>query len=407
MGPQTDEVDTKTVEAWVSVGDRYAGKAPVFELEPPWWSEVESVTRHLDELLGVPTFVLRLVHTDSPRAMREGRIVYHVQAAAEPRPGVLDPTPHPDWAEVLKPQPLRATWAEVDGPQGLADWASHIVSAGIPTQVKTWNLSCLIRVPTADGGVWAKATSRFGSVDADIIEHVQQYDALLAPAVLGVDLENRWSLLAHAPGIDCWEPDLPTVRNVVSRWVAVQAAIAGDELRTPSMLPRDLPAALDGLLAGEVGERLSADDLAQARVLRDALPGLIDELESAGLPNTLVHGDFHPGNWRSDGTNRMIVDWADSYLGHPAADIQRLRDWLPEEKKSVAVETWAAAWQEHLPGCEPLRALESMTVLGELLGANLYQIFLDNIEPSERIYHENDPTDCVRDAAVAASRILA
>jgi Ser/Thr protein kinase RdoA (MazF antagonist) len=172
------------------------------------------------------------------------------------------------------------------------------------------------------------------------------------------------------------------------------------------MLPRDLPDALDGLLAGEVGERLSAADLAKAHVLRDALPGIIDDLESSGLPNTLVHGDFHPGNWRSDGTNRVIVDWADSYLGHPAADIQRLRDWLPAEKKSVAVETWAAAWQEQLPGCEPMRALEPMTVLGQLLGANLYQLFLDNIEPSERIYHENDPTDCVRDAAVAASRLV-
>lgn len=399
-------VETKTVEALVSVGDRYVGKAPAFDLESPWWSDVEGVTRHLDELLGVPVFVLRLVHTDSPRAMRDGRVVYHVQASAEPRSGVLDPTPDPGWADVLKPHPLRSTWAEVDGPQRLVDWASGIVDAGVPTQVKTWNLSCLIRLPTPDGGAWAKATSRFGSVDADIIEHVQQYDATLAPDVLGVDLENRWSLLAHAPGIDCWQPDLPTVRNVVGRWVAVQAGLAGDELRTPAMLPHDLPATLDSLLAGEVGERLSADDLAKARVLRDALPGIIDELESSGLPNTLVHGDFHPGNWRSDGTNRRIVDWADSYLGHPAADIQRLSDWLPAEKKPVAVDTWAAAWQEHLPGCEPLRALEPMTVLGELLGAGLYQVFLDNIEPSERIYHENDPTDCVRDAALAATRMV-
>lgn len=26
----------------------------------------------------------------------------------------------------------------------------------------------------------------------------------------------------------------------------------------------------------------------------------------------------------------MIVDWADSYLGHPPADIQRLSGWLLE-----------------------------------------------------------------------------
>ncbi|WP_432947781.1 hypothetical protein ACQPXM_11865 [Kribbella sp. CA-253562] len=47
-----------------------------------------------------------------------------------------------------------------------------------------------------------QAISRFCSVEADIIEHVRRYDAAVASTVLGVDLENRWSLLTHAPGID-------------------------------------------------------------------------------------------------------------------------------------------------------------------------------------------------------------
>jgi Ser/Thr protein kinase RdoA (MazF antagonist) len=218
-----------------------------------------------------------------------------------------------------------------------------------------------------------------------------------------MDLENRWSLLEHAPGIDCWQPDQATVQDVVSRWVAVQAAIAAEahELRAPRMLPGELPAELEGLLAGEVGERLSADELVQARRLLDALPQIIARLDSSGLPITLVHADLHPGNWRSDGRNRVIVDWADSYVGHPATDIQRLRDWIPAEKRDHAVSTWAAAWQRHLPGCEPLRALEPATILARLFGAVTYQRFLDNIERSERVYHEDDPTYEVR-AALAA-----
>jgi aminoglycoside/choline kinase family phosphotransferase len=235
-----------------------------------------------------------------------------------------------------------------------------------------------------------------------VIKHVHQYDDALAPAVLGVDLENRWSLLAHAPGTDCWEPDPETVQDIVSRWVAVQAAIAGDELRVPQLLATDLPAELDRLLAGEVGERLLPPELAQARVLRDQLPGIVAELDSAGLPNTLVHGDFHPGNWRSDGTNRVIVDWADSYLGHPAADLQRLVNWLPPEKRPLAIQTWAAAWQRALPSADPLRALKPMSILIHLLGATTYQRFLDNIEPDERIYHEDDPTYEIRAAVRVA-----
>lgn len=398
------------MEALVSVGDRYLGKAPTFEVEPAWWADVEALTAQLDELLGVRSLVLRLVHADEAEIGRGGRVVYHVQVDGEPRAGVLDPTAEPGWAEIIRPAPLRSTWAEIDGPHRLIDWARGILGEGgtgegRPVQVKTWNLSCLVRFPTSEGGAWAKATSRFCSVDADIIEHVRRYDAALAPAVLGIDLENRWSLLKHAPGTDCWHPDRPTVEDVLSRWVAVQAAIASeaDELRAPRMLPEELADELERLLSGEVGERLSAEELDQARGLVEALPQIVARLDSSGLPITLVHADFHPGNWRSDGQNRVIVDWADSYVGHPATDIQRLRDWIPAEKREHAVSTWAAAWRRHRPGCEPLRALEPMTVLARLLGAVTYQRFLDNIETSERVYHEDDPTYEVR-AALAAYR---
>jgi len=398
-------VETKTVEALVSVGGRYVGQAPLFTVESPWWSEIGSVTRQLDELLGTPTMVLRLLETHDADRMRGGRVLYHVQVESEPRPGVLDPRPRPDWPDLTKPHPLRSTWAEVDGPRRLISWATGFIGEDTPAQVKSWNLSCLIQF--AGAGAWAKATSRFCSVDADIIQHVHRYDAALAPGVLAVDLDNRWSLLRHAPGIDCWEPDQATVQDVVSRWVAVQAALAAeaDELNTPRMLPRDLPGELDSLLAGEAGTQLSAEELAGARQLTEDLPAIIDALESSGLPNTLVHGDFHPGNWRSDGTNRLIVDWADSYVGHPAADIERLRVWLPVEKQDNAVSTWTAAWRKHLPGSEPSRALKPSTVIAELLGAVTYQRFLDNIEPSERIYHQGDPADCIRDAVIAAAAL--
>jgi hypothetical protein len=397
--------ETKVVDALVSVGGRYAGRLPVFEADRPWWGEIEATTRHLDEALGVRAVVLRLVHADEAEIGRGGRVVYHVQAAGEPRSGVLDPAPLPEWDSLVADHPLRATWAEVDGPRKLIEWAGGILGSAEWTQVKTWNLSCLIRFATDDGDAWAKATSRFCSVDAEVIEQVHRYDAQLVPVVLGVDLENRWSLLQHVPGNDCWEPDRATVEDVVSRWVAVQAAITAEanELRTPRMVPGDLADELAGLLIGEVGERLTADELIEARRLVEELPKIVAQLESAGLPTTLVHGDFHPGNWRSDGTTGRIMDWADSYVGHPATDIERLRGWLPTEKQDHAVDTWATAWKEQLPESEPLLAMQPIKVIARLLGAITYRRFLDNIETSERVYHEDDPTSEVRAAIKAAS----
>ncbi|RZT27772.1 phosphotransferase family enzyme [Kribbella sp. VKM Ac-2569] len=391
-------MEFKTVEALVSVGDRYVGRTPAFDVEPAWWAEVEAITRHLDELLEVRTVVLRLVHADEAVIGRGGRVVYHVQALEEPRYGVLDQTPLPDWDSIIAPDALRSTWAEIDGPSRLIEWAQNIVGPHDAVQVKTWNLSCLIRFP----GAWAKATSRFGSIDADIIQHVHRYDATLAPAVLGQSTDDRWSLLAHAPGIDCWEPDQATVDNVVSRWVAVQAALASeaDTLAAPRLLPEDLVAEVTRLLPRVP---LSSDELASLDQLVAKLPDIVGELDAAGLPITVVHGDFHPGNWRSDGTNRVIVDWADAFIGHPALDVQRLHEFLPAEKHPHVTDVWCAAWKKHALGSDPVRAIRPMKVLGFLTYALTYQRFLDNIEPAERVYHQDDPGMCLR-AAVDAFR---
>jgi Ser/Thr protein kinase RdoA (MazF antagonist) len=336
-------------------------------------------------MLGVRTVVLRLVHADEAEMRRGGRTVYHVQAMGEPRAGVLDETPYDGWDRIVAPHPLRATWAEVDGPERMVAWARSILGPFEPVQVKTWNLSALMRCP----GAWVKATSQFASVDADIIEHVRRYDGTLAPAVLGKSVENRWSLLAHAPGTDCWEPDRTTVENVVARWVAVQAQLASevDDLLAPRLLPE--------ALAEEVERLLSvvppAENHADVERLLIGLPSIVGELETSGLPITLVHGDFHPGNWRSDGRNRAIVDWADTFVGHPATDIHRLMDRLPAAGRAQARDVWTTAWKQHVPTAEPQRALAPTAVLVHLVYAVMYQRFLDNIEPSERIYHEGDP----------------
>jgi hypothetical protein len=394
--------DSRTIEAVVSVDGRYAGTAPDFEVGSQWWPDVEPVTTRLDTLLGVATTVLRLVRVDHPATGSGGRVTYHVTAADDPG-GVLDRAPRDDWAAITRPHPLRTAWAEPDGPRELLDWAAAQLDGrltGRPVQVKTWNLSCVYRLPTTDGPVWLKATSPFLRHDAGVIELVNRYDDRLAPVTIASDPAHQRSLMAHAPGVDCFETDTDTISSVLRRWVLVQAAVTAEP--APSWLPRlapdDLPGALSRLLTGEVSGRLAPDELEAAHRLADDLPELIADLASAGLPLTLVHGDFHPGNWRSDGVRQTIVDWADSYLGHPAHDILRLRNWVPAEQRPVAEQVWVETWRSELPGSRPELALAPMAVLVHLVNALVYQRFLDNIEPSERVYHEDDPTTELRAA---------
>ena len=43
-----------------------AGTVGPFSVDIPWWSEVEPVTAHLEQVLGVPVVVLRLLHSYLP-----------------------------------------------------------------------------------------------------------------------------------------------------------------------------------------------------------------------------------------------------------------------------------------------------------------------------------------------------
>ena len=67
-----------------------------------------------------------------------------------------------------------------------------------------------------------------------------------------------------------------------------------------------------------------------------ARPGRFRLLDECGLPDTSVHGDFHPGNWRSDGGRPAIVDWADAHLGNPVLDGLRACDFLPGRREATA-----------------------------------------------------------------------
>ena len=111
-----------------------------------------------------------------------------------------------------------------------------------------------------------------------------------------------------------------------------------------------------------------------------------------------MHGDFHPGNWRSDGGPPAVVDWADAHLGNPVLDGLRACDFLPAAKQPPAARAWIDAWTSRVPGCEPARALSIAAPLAHLSYAVRYQEFLDGIEPSERIYHRGDPAAAIRAA---------
>src|SRR6266542_2791531 len=133
--------------------------------------------------------------------------------------------------------------------------------------------------------------------------------------------------------------------------------------------------------------------------LREALRGLDDrlaEVTACRVPDTLVHGDFHPGNVRGS----VVLDWGDSFIGHPAFDLYRMLEGLPDSEAAHLVGRWCRWWRAAVRGCDPERAVALLEPVAALRNAAVYAGFLDRIEPAEHCYHERDVPDWLARARV-------
>ena len=333
----------RTVIALVSTPSGFAGRTEQFGVESADWYHVEPVNEALERLLGVRTTVLRLVSVRGASMPKMGGLVtYHVEALGEPDRTRLRPAREPE-----ADAEFRLPYARVGGPAELIEWADAVIDrTGPAVQVRTWNLSTVHRLPTAAGPVWLKAAPRFFADEAAVIGMIAEHDPTLVPEVIAAAPQRV--LLGDAPSDKCWPVTPDHVDLVLPRWVAVQHALAGPPRIAPTTVP----------------------------------------MPSFGLPDTLTHGDFHPGNWRTGG---RIIDWGDAVWGHPTLDACRLIDYCAPEIRDHIADVWCDSWLALRPDSEPRRALDVGRRASHLHKAVKYQLFLDNIEQSERIYHEGDP----------------
>jgi Phosphotransferase enzyme family len=121
---------------------------------------------------------------------------------------------------------------------------------------------------------------------------------------------------------------------------------------------------------------------------------------ACGLPDTLVHGDVHPGNFRGGGGAPLsLLDWGDCSVGNPLLDGAGFLGRISADEVPAVRAHWHALWRAAVPGSAPERAATLLQPVSVARGAVVYQGFLDAIEPSEHPYHQGDPLRCLRDAA--------
>ena len=386
---------------------RRNGEAPLGEIgpltvEPPWWSEVESVVAATRREFGMRVTVLRLLHSEPDEvdsAMAGGTVTYLAELHGE-APAGIRPT-----HERLDDHPLRLPWARAGGPDAELAWARAVLErqgrrvTGEPAQVRTWNLSSIWTIPTDAGRVWLKSVPPFFAHEGPVIDWL---DDPALPSLLGS--ERGRVLAADIPGADQYGAPEPVLMQAVDTLVAIQDRVASsvDELFAlglPDWRWAALRALVDDVVArhGHELDALEQSRLAELLAQYDARAAAID---ACGVPVSLVHGDFHPGNLRAGGDALVILDWGDCGVGCPLLDVAAMAVDQAEGPTPALLDAWARAWIRRRPHSAPERALSLVLPLAALRQAVIYRGFLDRIEPSERGYHAADPAKWLRAASV-------
>lgn len=366
----------------------------------PGWSDTRPLVALAAAEWGVAITVLRLVDASKVDGVRHLR--YAAEVAASPSVP-LEPARPADFAD----EPLRQRWAQPGGPARQLEWAERELAlagkpvSGAPQQVRSWNLSSLWRIPHAGGVAWLKAVPAFFAHEGEVIERLRGFDV---PRL--VARGDAVLLLDDIPGEDLYGASVELAVAMVDLLVGIQHAVAAHEGWSRRLPDWRLPAVADG--AAHTLERAAAvltpgERETVSRII-DGFDARSRELAACGIPDTLVHGDFHPGNVRGTAERMTLLDWGDSGWGHPLLDVAAFTERMGEADAAAVVDHWLSAWRSAIPGSDPARALAVIGPVAALRQAVIYQGFLDRIEPDERIYHAEDPAIWLRKTALLAEQ---
>jgi hypothetical protein len=375
------------------------GQLPPFRATPPWWQDATALVEWVRNRHGVDVTILRLLEASRPEP--PGGAVTYLAEAVDAQAREL---PLTRWVGSLGQHPLRLPYAQPGGPSRDLAWAASALQrlghrpGGPAAQERTWNLSSLWRLPLEHGAAWLKCVPPFFAHEGAILARLQG-----GPVPRLLAHEGDRLLMAEIPGEDQYEAQEPTLRALISILVDLQAQWAG---RVESLLSMGLPdwraEALTQSVESVVRRTAAVlPDADRGTLLRlvDGLPRRFAAVAECGIPDSLVHGDFAPGNARGGSDRLVLLDWGDSGVGHPLLDQSAFLDRVPSRLAPALGEHWSTLWRGAAPGADPERAAQLLAPVSAARQAVIYQAFLDQIEPAEHPYHRNDPARWLSRAA--------
>jgi Phosphotransferase enzyme family len=382
------------------------GQLPHLHLEKKiGLADIETFRDELLEHLG-DVIVLRCLNYETDSATQRTLAVYELEALGENQG---------DWLEVSQMHTLpaeieavlRAALSEVD-PEARSPWArqgwfaaardwigTQLEGVKHVHQVKSWGMSCVLRVRTAEDCYYFKASTRRAlfADEACVTQALATRFPDLVPMPVRVDAERGWMILADI-GTNLRDATLAITEwtRLIQKYAALQyeLALEPDWVLNAGCLDRRqhvLEAQLHELLEAETTIILP-EQFQTLRETQAAWTHHLSKLKASNIPDSLIHGDWHPGNIAVKNGVERIFDWTDACLSQPFFDILGMLDELEqifdEETRQALLETYLRTWTGFAPLEELKAVVPSIRVALCLHQVVTYWKILEGLEPAAR-----------------------
>jgi len=296
-----------------------------------------------------------------------------------------------------------ARWFQPGWLHDLDGWATSRLAAigrtvtAPPVVVHVGPIAAVVRFDTSAGPAYLKASIPFFAREATIAAALSARTPAWVPDVLAADpaygtlMEDMGGSILGEASEDTWDVGLRRLAELQLAWVDATDVLLGAGAQ-------DRPIAALGHLVTElepVHARLAAAEPGlwpEWAGVADGLRRRCESLAASGLPDTLVHGDFHPWNINVCDGEARLFDWSDGAVSHPFTDLtcffRRVED--PVARRRMAdgyLAVWAAGYGMTRIG----QALEDALVVGALYQVATYLALVPAMDLRDRWQFEGGP----------------
>lgn len=353
-----------------------------------WFPDVEPVLQALRERHDIEAVVLSCLSTDP--------ITYLMLPTGEAPATARWVHDHPVSSSDL-PDWTRPEWYG-EAPRWIAE---RLKATGPWAQLKSWGLSNVLRIPTADGDVYFKAVSQASTAPGALpflfvneplfLQRMAADRPGEVPAPLAIDEQRSWMLLPDLGSPLASETDVSVWIDAVRNHARLQRSYATEPGRLLEFSCADrrltvLDEELNRLLEpNSLTTRIDEAELAplpdRAKQLREA----IVELAEIGVPETLLHGDLHPRNLAVRDGKVLAFDWTDAALAHPFLDLVTfVQKESPLSSDPRVLDAYLGEWEQYAAPADLRRALALAEELGALYQTITYLHLVDHLTGPSR-----------------------